>query len=216
MAIRKPLIRNTSANLSDLCESSFPGLMQPLHKQSGQLLRLFRLISNAQLWLLIVEASPTLLLALLCDYNWEINNFLNILSSPLFVYKIINACLVGDFSGAKELYKTHMKSMYCEFDKENLIDSSRSVCTKWLGSTCFLDTYQIIVLGKDKNDLFLVISRSRLLIETASLLVHIWTIIPLVQCIDKPVNVSRLISLLSQMKVTNLEKWRQGKKVMLC
>ena len=109
-----------------------------------------------------------------------------------------------------------MKSMYCEFYKENLIDSPRSICTKRLGSTGFLDTCQVIVLGRDENYLFLVISRSRLLMETASLLVHIWTIIPLVQCINTPGTLSGLISLLSQMKVTNLEKRKQGKKVGLC
>ena len=52
--------------------------------------------------------------------------------------------------------------------------------------------------------------------ETGSLLVHIWTMIPLVQCTDTisadtPVNVSGLILLLSQMKVLK-KKEKQGKK----
>ena len=115
--------------------------------------------------------------------------------------------------------------MYREFDKEDLIDSSRSTCAKSVESTCFLDKWWAVVLGRDKNHIFLVISRSLLFMETASLLVHIWTIISLVQCtdtisVDIPVNVSGLISLLSQMKVfkkkkikkENKKKKKQGKK----
>ena len=69
------------------------------------------------------------------------------------------------------------------------------------------------MLRRDENDLFLIILRSRLLLETASLLVHIWTITPLVQCNHTPVNVSGLILLLSQMKVTNLKKESKAKKL---
>lgn len=110
-----------------------------------------------------------------------------------------------------------MKLMYREFDKADLIDSSRFTCAKWIESTCFLDTWWAVVLGRDKNHIFLVISRPLLFMETASLLVHIWTIISLVQCTDTisadtPVNVSGLISLLSQMKVFNNKKRKQIKK----
>ena len=107
--------------------------------------------------------------------------------------------------------------MYREFDKEDLIDSSRSTCAKSVESTCFLDKWWAVVLGRDKNHIFLVISRSLLFMETASLLVHIWTIISLVQCTDTisadtPVNVSGLISLLSQMKVFKKKNKRKQKK----
>ena len=40
-----------------------------------------------------------------------------------------------------------MNSMYYEFGKEDLIDSSRSVWVWWLGSTCFLNMWRAIVLG---------------------------------------------------------------------